>query len=54
MIKKGAPLEAVRNAIKTTKVEKGKPVLCLSIINKRVQNNINSVPLRALIRARVI
>lgn len=46
--------DTFKNAIKTTKAEKGKPVLCLSIINKRVQNSINSVPLRALIRARVI
>ncbi len=42
------------SAIKATKAEKGKPVLCLSILNKRAQNSINDVPLRALIRARVI
>jgi len=41
-------------AIKATKVEKGKPVLCLSVLNKRAQNSIEGVPLRALIRARVI
>jgi len=43
-----------KSAIKATKAEKGKPVLCLSILNKRAQNSINGVPLRALIRARVI
>jgi len=41
-------------AIKTTKAEKGKPILCLAVLNKRAQNNIAGVPLRALIRARVI
>ena len=43
-----------KGAIKATKAEKGKPVLCLSILNKRAQNSIDDVPLRALIRARVI
>jgi len=41
-------------AIKATKAEKGKPVLCLSVLNKRAQNSIENIPLRALIRARVI
>jgi len=46
--------ETFRSAIKATKSEKGKPVLCLAILNKRSQNDISGVPLRALIRARVI
>ncbi|RLI63448.1 MAG: orotate phosphoribosyltransferase-like protein [Candidatus Asgardarchaeum californiense] len=46
--------DTFKNAIKTTKSEKGKPVLCLSIINKKAKNDMNGVPLRALIRARVI
>ena len=46
--------DTFKSAIKTTKEEKGTPVLCLSIINKRAQNSILDVPLRALIRARVI
>jgi orotate phosphoribosyltransferase len=43
-----------KSAIKTTIAEKGKPVLCLAILNKRAQNKIDGIPLRALIRARVI
>ena len=43
-----------KGAIKAIKAEKGKPVLCLSLLNKRAQNSIDGVPLRALIRARVI
>ena len=46
--------ETLRNAIKATKEEKGKPGLCVAILNKRSQNDIDGVPLRALIRARVI
>jgi orotate phosphoribosyltransferase len=46
--------ETFRNAIRTTQTEKGKPVLCLSVLNKKAQNDIDGVPLRALIRARVI
>ena len=46
--------ETFKSAIKATKDEKGKPVLCLSILNKRAQNSIDGVSLRALIRARVI
>ena len=42
------------NAIKTTKSEKGKPVLCVSVINKQACNKISDVPIRALIRARAI
>lgn len=46
--------DTFKSAIKATKAEKGKPVLCLSILNKRAQNSISDVKLRALIRARVI
>ena len=43
-----------KSAIKATTAEKGKPVLCIAVLNKRAQNSIDGVPLRALIRARVI
>lgn len=46
--------ETFRSAIKAIKEEKGKPLLCLSLLNKRAQNSISGVPLRALIRSRVI
>ncbi len=46
--------DTFRNAIKTVKAEKGKPVLCLAVLNKKAQNDISDVPLRALIRARII
>ena len=46
--------ETFRGAIKAIKENKGKPILCIAIINKRTQNSISNVPLRALIRARVI
>ncbi len=43
-----------RSAIKAIKDEKGDPGLCVAILNKRAQNDIDGVALRALIRARVI
>jgi orotate phosphoribosyltransferase len=46
--------ETFTSAIKAIKAEKGKPVLCIAVLNKRSQNSIGDVPLRALIRARVI
>jgi len=46
--------ETFKSAIKATKAEKGKPALCVALLNKRMQNSISGVPLRALIRARVI
>ncbi|HEC89918.1 MAG TPA: orotate phosphoribosyltransferase-like protein [Thermoplasmatales archaeon] len=46
--------ETLRSAIKATKEEKGNPALCVAILNKRFQNDIEGVPLRALIRARII
>jgi orotate phosphoribosyltransferase len=41
-------------AIKAAKAEKAKPVLCVSVLNKTPKNKIADVPLRALIRARLI
>jgi len=46
--------ETFKGAIKATKAEKGKPVLCITLLNKRAQNTIDGVKLRSLIRARVI
>ena len=46
--------ETFRKAIGATKAEKGNPQLCLAILNKRAQDDISKVPLRALIRAEVI
>jgi len=46
--------DTLKSAIKATKAEKGKPVLCVSLINKRAVNDISGVPLRALIRARAL
>ena len=43
-----------RSAIKAIKKEKGKPILCVAILNKRAQNSIDGISLRSLIRARVI
>ncbi|KYK33465.1 MAG: orotate phosphoribosyltransferase-like protein [Thermoplasmatales archaeon SG8-52-3] len=43
-----------KSAIKATTSEKGKPVLCLAVLNKRTQNSIDGIPLRALVRARVL
>ena len=42
------------SAIKTIKAEKGNPSLCLAVLNKKKKNDIEGIPLRALIRARVI
>ena len=46
--------ETLTGAIKATKAEKGSPVLCICVLNKRAVNNVANVPLRALIRSRVI
>jgi orotate phosphoribosyltransferase len=46
--------DTFKSAIRAVKAEKGKPVLCLTILNKKPQNSIDGVPLRALVRARVI
>lgn len=46
--------QTLRSAIKATKKEKGKPILCACIVNKRAVNDIEGVPLRGLIRARAL
>ena len=46
--------DTFRQAIKATEAEKGKPMLCLSVVNKTSKNKVDNVPLRALIRARTI
>ena len=46
--------DTFRSAIKAIKQHNATPVLCCAILNKRVQNEIQGIPLRALIRARVI
>lgn len=46
--------ETFVSSINATTKEKGTPVLLISILNKRKQDQIKKVPLRALIRARVI
>jgi len=46
--------ETLSSAIKAVKSEKGKPLLCVCILNKRERNDIDGVPLRSLIRARAI
>ena len=46
--------ETFKSAIKAAKAEKAKPALCIALLNKRARNKIDDVPLRALIRARVL
>ena len=46
--------ETLKGAIKATKAEKGKTVLCVCIVNKRAANDVAGVPLRGLIRARAL
>lgn len=46
--------DTFKKAIKATEAEKGKPVLCISVLNKTAMDKINNVPVRALIRARLI
>jgi len=41
-------------AIKAAKTEKAKAVMCISVVNKTTMDKIGEVPLRSLIRARVI
>lgn len=43
-----------RMALKATKKANGKPVLCLAVVNKSANNKVDSTPLRALVRARMI
>ena len=46
--------ETFISAINATTKEKGTPLLLISILNKKKRDQIKKVPLRALIRARVI
>jgi orotate phosphoribosyltransferase len=46
--------ETFKSAIKAAKAEKAKTALCIALLNKRARNKIDDVPLRALIRARVL
>ena len=46
--------ETFKAAIKAAKAEKAKPMLCIAVLNKTSANKIADVPLRALIRARVL
>ena len=46
--------ETFISAINATTKEKGNPILLITILNKKKQDQIKKVPLRSLIRARVI
>ena len=46
--------ETFKAAIKAAKAAKAKPMLCIAVLNKTSVNKIADVPLRALIRARVL
>lgn len=46
--------ETLNSAIKAVKAEKGKPVLCICVLNKRAINDVGGIPLRSLIRARAL
>ncbi len=46
--------KTMRKVITAIKKENGKPVLCIALINKRSNNDIEGIPLRALIRTRAI
>jgi orotate phosphoribosyltransferase len=46
--------ETFKAAIKAAKEEKAKPVLCITVLNKTAFNKIGNVPLRSLIRARIL
>ena len=46
--------DTFKSAIKAIKSNKGNPALCIAILNKRAQNDILGIPLRSLIRSRVI
>ena len=43
-----------KKAIKAIEAEKGKPVLCVCMVNKRAVDAVSGVPLRGLIRARAL
>lgn len=46
--------DTLKSAIKAIKAEKGKPVLCVCLLNKRSMNEVGGVPLRCLIRAQAL
>jgi len=46
--------DTFKSAIKAIKSKNGNPALCIAILNKRAQNDILGIPLRSLIRSRVI
>jgi orotate phosphoribosyltransferase len=46
--------DTFKSAISATEKEEGTPVLLISVLDKRKQDQISTIPLRALIRARVI
>jgi HTH-type transcriptional regulator, activator of D-glucose/D-fructose catabolism len=46
--------ETLKSAIKAVKAEKGTPVLCVCLLNKRSMNEVGGVPLRSLIRAQAL
>jgi orotate phosphoribosyltransferase len=46
--------ETLKSAIKAVKAEKGTPVLCICLLNKRSMNDVGGVPLRCLIRAQAL
>lgn len=46
--------DTLKSAIKAIKAEKGTPVLCVCVLNKRSINDVGGVPLRSLIRARAL
>ena len=46
--------KTMKNAIEFLKANQGIPVLCLSLINKQQFNEIDGVPVRALIRTHVV
>ncbi len=43
-----------KSAIKAAKAEKAKAAICISVVNKTAMDKIRDVPLRSLIRARVL
>jgi orotate phosphoribosyltransferase len=46
--------DTLKSAIKAIKAEKGTPVLCVCVLNKRSINDVGGVPLRSLIRAQAL
>jgi len=46
--------ETLKGAIKAIEKAGGEPILCLVLVNKTELNDLNGVPLRALIRTRLI